>query len=98
MELVQVKKEWIIIAGRLYVLWQYDMNADKSVNKEPLGQKVNHQIFMSAIFHDQILDLNTPVLESESPEKARKLLYDLAGSLKMYDGPLDLPALAKTLR
>ncbi|HEY4109330.1 hypothetical protein [Puia sp.] len=94
-----LKREWVIIQNRLYLIWQYDVPAQKigKLKGEELKQQITHQIFLSAIMHDQILDLNTPMFNANDPVKARKLLDDIAGSLKIFDKELDIPALAKTL-
>lgn len=100
MPVKNLKKEWMIIQDRLYLQWQYDMSVpkDNKVGGQELKETVTHQIFLSAILHDQILDINTPLMKSNNAQKARKLIYDVAASLKTYDKPLDIPALAQTLQ
>ncbi|HXB07788.1 MAG TPA: hypothetical protein VNW04_11740 [Puia sp.] len=94
-----LKKEWVVIQNRLYLMWQYDVPIQKleKLKGQELQEQITGQIFLSAILHDQILDINTPLFSKNNKEKARKLLEDLASSLQTYDKQLDIPALAKTL-
>lgn len=95
MTVKNLKKEWVVINDRLFLLWQYDVTP--KIAPKDLTEQVTHQIFMSAIFHDQILDLNTALIRTNSTQSARQLLYDVAGSLKTYEKQLDISMLTKEL-
>jgi hypothetical protein len=82
--------QWITLQNRIFLLWYFDI---------PQNQKlISHQIYVSTIFFDQIMDLNAPVFQPNDVGKAKALLLRLAGTIKTYDTHLDLTALQKKIR
>jgi hypothetical protein len=82
--------QWITLQNRIFLLWYFDI---------PQNQKlISHQIYVSTIFFDQIMDLNAPVFQPNDVGKAKALLLRLAGTIKTYDTHLDLTALQKKMR
>lgn len=84
-----VRTEWLTLGGKTFLLWQFDMSDHDKL--------VNHQIYLSTLFFDQVMDLNAPIFKKDDVEKAREILVGLARSMKTYDRKLDLEALGKKL-
>ncbi|HEV3414606.1 MAG TPA: hypothetical protein VG101_19135 [Puia sp.] len=81
--------QWITLQNRIFLVWYFDI---------PQNQKlISHQIYVSTIFFNQIMDLNAPVFQPGDAGKAKALLLHLAGTIKTYDTHLDLKALQKKL-
>jgi hypothetical protein len=81
--------QWITLQNRIFLVWYFDI---------PQNQKlISHQIYVSTIFYDRIMDLNAPVFQPGDAGKAKALLLRLAGTIKTYESNLDLKALQKKL-
>jgi hypothetical protein len=81
--------QWITLQNRIFLVWYFDVPQDQKL--------ISHQIYVSTIFYDQIMDLNAPVFQPGDVGKAKALLLRLAGTIKTYDTHLDLKALQKKL-
>jgi len=75
--------DWTVINGKVYADWSFDMPKD--------NQQVKKQLYMTTICFDQILDLNAPVFDNYT--KAKEILLQLAGSIKLYNNHLNLTAM-----
>jgi hypothetical protein len=82
--------QWITLQNRIFLVWYFDIPQDQKL--------ISHQIYISTIFFDQIMDLNAPVFQPNDVGKAKALLLHLAGTIKTYDTHLDLAALQKKIR
>ena len=81
--------QWVTLQNRIFLVWYFDVPQDQKL--------ISHQIYVSTIFYDQIMDLNAPVFQPGDAGKAKALLLHLAGTIKTYDTHLDLKALQKKL-
>jgi hypothetical protein len=81
--------QWITLQNRIFLVWNFDVPQDQKL--------ISHQIYVSTIFYDQIMDLNAPVFQPGDAGKAKALLLRLAGTIRTYDTHLDLKALQKKL-
>jgi hypothetical protein len=97
LDIKDLKKEWLVIQGRQFLLWYFDMPKPTKKTTGDLTQKTARQVYLSGIWFDQVLDLNDALLDSRDLEKAKALLYPIARSLKSHEGELDIEAFAKTL-
>ena len=78
-----MKKEWIFIDSKLWLIWSFDAIAvDVS---EQLAQKTKSQVYSSTICFNQVLDLNVPVFQNDDIVKIKVFITDLMSSLKMFD-------------
>jgi hypothetical protein len=84
-----LQTEWLTLHGHIFLLWYFDMPKDYKL--------VSRQVYLSTLFFDHIMDLNAPLFAIGDFNRARELLFKLAGSLKTYDKNLDLTALARQL-
>ena len=76
-----LKKDWIVINSRLFLLWHFNMHtADDN--------EVKQQIYLSTICFNQVLDLNTIVLKGEDYPQQEQVLKNLANTLKTFDKAL----------
>lgn len=85
----QLQTSWVILQGRLFLLWYFDIPKDYKL--------VSRQLYLSALLGDHVVDLNAPIFKPADFTRAKTLLMALAGSLKVYDHPLDEGALARGL-
>jgi len=92
-----LKKEWLVLQGRQYLLWYFDVPKQKVKGSGEVAKQTNFQVYMSAIWFDQILDINNPVLDGKDLSKAKALLIPIARTLKSYEGELDIEAFSKKL-
>ncbi|HTR29094.1 MAG TPA: hypothetical protein VMH27_07480 [Puia sp.] len=81
--------QWITLQNRIFLVWSFEVPRDQKL--------ISHQIYVSTIFYDQIMDLNAPVFQPGDAGKAKALLLRLAGTIRTYDTQLDLKALQKKL-
>lgn len=84
-----LQTEWQTLHGRLFLIWYFDLPENDKV--------VSRQVYASTLFYDQVMDLNAPVFKTADWGTARGLLIKLAGTMKIYDKPLDLEGLRKKL-
>jgi hypothetical protein len=78
-----MKKEWIFIDSKLWLIWSFDAIAQDV--SEQLAQKTKSQVYSSTICFNQVLDLNIPVFQNDDIVKIKVLITDLMSSLKMFD-------------
>lgn len=76
-----LKKEWLTIKSRLWLVWSFDIENLKT--DEPASLRLKKQIYASTICFNQIIDLNTPILQSTDPSDARKLLTKILPGIKL---------------
>lgn len=84
-----LQTEWVSLQGRQFLVWYFDTPENEKL--------ISRQVYVSTLFHDEVIDLNAPVFRSDDWGKARGLLLKLAGTMKTYDKRLDLPALRRKL-
>jgi hypothetical protein len=84
-----LQTEWVSLQGRQFLVWYFDTPENEKL--------ISRQVYVSTLFHDEVIDLNAPVFRSDDWGKARGLLVKLAGTMKTYDKRLDLPALRRKL-
>jgi hypothetical protein len=78
-----MKKEWIFIDSKLWLIWSFDAIAQDV--SEQLAKKTKSQVYSSTICFNQVLDLNIPVFQNDDIVKIKVLITDLMSSLKMFD-------------
>lgn len=79
----QLKKEWVTVNSKLWLLGSY-----YPVTKNPVRTK-NKQLIVSTICFNQVLELNTTVTNEENLKKAKILLNQLMATLKLSNTPID---------
>lgn len=84
-----LQTEWLTLQGHTFLVWYFNMPENYKL--------VSRQVYVSTLFHDQVVDLNAPVFKSDDWGKARNILVKLAGTMKTYDKHLDLEGLKKKL-
>ena len=77
----KLTKEWITINSKLWLLWTFDSSDFNS--SEPLVNKPKFQIYASTICFNQILDVNTPVMNNQVLSKSTELIKKLMSTLKL---------------
>jgi hypothetical protein len=76
---VNLNKEWKNIHSRLWLIWSFDVPAQK---KDPnVSKQVAHQIYSSTICFNQVLDLNVPLLPGDNLEQSKDLIIKLMSTL-----------------
>ena len=78
-----LKKEWMTINSKLWILWSFDVPAEKSNDKNIIPTK--SQVYVSTICFNQVLGLNTPLIESNDPATAKALLTKMMGTLQLFN-------------
>jgi len=81
LQVQNLKKEWITINGKTWLLWCFDVPEQQATKKAAIPAK--QQIYVSTICFNQVLDLNTPVLKGDSFTNAKALLKKLMATLKL---------------
>jgi hypothetical protein len=76
--------EWMPVNGQQFVYWHFDM-------PQVDNKHVKKQIYMSTICFNQVLDLNAPVFDDYY--KAKEILSQMAGTVKLYNSHLDIPSM-----
>ena len=76
-----LKREWVTIKSKIWLIWSFDIENLKA--DEPASLRLKKQIYASTICFNQIVDLNTPILQNTDPSDARKLLTHIMPGLKL---------------
>ncbi len=76
-----LKKEWVIVKSKIWLIWSFDIENLKA--DEPASLRLKKQIYASTICFNQVVDLNTPILQNTDPSDARKLLTHIMPGLKL---------------
>ena len=76
-----LKKEWVTMKSKLWLIWSFDIENLKA--DEPASLRLKKQIYASTICFNQLVDLNTPILQNTDPSDARKLLTHIMPGLKL---------------
>ena len=67
--------------SKLWLIWSFDIENLKA--DEPASLRLKKQIYASTICFNQLVDLNTPILQNTDPSDARKLLTHIMPGLKL---------------
>ena len=78
-----LKKEWMTINSRLWLIWSFNIPAEKEV--ADTVQQVVAQIYSSTICFNQVLDLNMPLFQDEHYEKTRKRVIQYMSTVKTFN-------------
>jgi hypothetical protein len=97
LSITDLKKEWLTFGDRLFLLWYFDVPKQKVKGVEQPAKQTMRQVYLTTLWFDQVLDLYNALIDDTDLEKAKKMLYPLAKSIKSYKGELDIEAYAKTL-
>jgi len=79
----QLKKEWVTVNSKLWLLGSY-----YPVTKNPVRTK-NKKLMVSTICFNQVLELNTTVANEKNLNKAKILLNQLMATLNLSNTPID---------
>jgi len=82
-----LQKEWMVLEGRTFLLWQFDVPKQAVAGVDQGGKQAVHQLYLSTVWYDQVLDLNCPLMNDSEQTVAQKLLYKTAKSFKSYNIP-----------
>ena len=76
-----LKKEWVTINDRMWLIWSFDTPEQKQISE--VTMKTKSQIYASSICYNQVLDLNTPVMPEHNFKKSKALINKMMASLKL---------------
>jgi hypothetical protein len=76
LKVTNLKKEWVTINSRLFIVWHFIM---------PPNNDVKQQIYLSTICFNQILDLNTALLAGDDYSQREDSLKKMAGTVQMAE-------------
>ncbi len=90
LKISDVETTFVTINGKLFIFWSYNMPPDnKSVLK---------QINLTTLCFAHILNLNNPVTAGQRVETNKKLLFDVANTVKLNNYKMDLADMYKKLQ
>jgi len=92
-----LKREWIDIHGRKFLLWEYEVPKQKVKGGEDVSDQAKAQLYVSTIWYDQVLDISSPVLQDMKEGDARTFVFAIAATLTSYEGELDMDGFYKKL-
>ena len=73
-----LRQEWISIRDRPFLLWTFHVTP-------PAGRKLDDtvidQLYLSVLWHEQVVDLNCAVFDQKDRTKARAMLLQMAESM-----------------
>lgn len=76
-----LRQEWISIKDRPFLLWTFHC-------APPAGQKLSaaviDQLYLSVLWHEQVVDLNCAVFDQKDMAKARAMLLQMAESMRPF--------------
>jgi hypothetical protein len=79
-----LQKEWLVLQGRTFLLWQFDVPQQAVASVNQGGRQAVHQLYLSTVWYDQVLDMNCPLMNDSEQTAAQTLLYKTAKSFKSY--------------
>jgi hypothetical protein len=80
-DLSHPSSEFLVLNGRLFLYWDYDMPND--------NQSVATQLYFTTVCFDQIVVFNAPVSKSIPKQSVKQFLASVAKTLKTYQTPID---------
>jgi len=84
-----LQTEWVTLQGRQFLVWYFETPKNEKL--------ISRQVYVSTLFFGRVVDLNAPIFKTDDWGRARGILMRLAGTMKIYDKQLDLPALSRKL-
>jgi hypothetical protein len=76
-----LQQEWISIRDRPFLLWTFHV-------APPAGQKlrttITDQLYLSVLWHEQVVDLNCALFDKKDIPKARAILLQMAESMRPW--------------
>lgn len=82
-----LQKEWVVLQGRTFLLWQFDVPKQAVAGVDQGGKQAVQQLYLSTIWYDQVVDINCPLMNDSEQTAAEKLLYKTARSFKSFNIP-----------
>jgi len=78
----QLKLEYVPIGDTTFLLWTFRVGPAATGQSTGGGNAIVGQLYLSVLWHDQVLDLNCALTDLKDTEKARALLVRTAGTLR----------------
>jgi hypothetical protein len=79
-----LKQEWISIKGRTFLLWTFHVAPQAGQSKGT--STITDQLYLSVLWHEQVVDLNCAVFDRKDMAKARAMLLQMADSMRAGPG------------
>ncbi|HMG81726.1 MAG TPA: hypothetical protein VK559_01700 [Ferruginibacter sp.] len=77
-----LKKEWVTSNSKLWLVWYFDLPDLKNAGTTA-DETTKSQIYASTICFNQVLDLNTPLMQNDTYIKSNALITQLMATLKL---------------
>jgi hypothetical protein len=77
-----LKREWLTIGERTFLMWTFHLDPPKGGKTSGSGNTIIGQIYLSVLWHDQVLDLNSALTDEKDAKRAKDLLQRMGGSIR----------------
>jgi hypothetical protein len=79
---IKLRKEWVYINKKLFMLWEFDVNIDP---RTVSGEVIKGQVYLATACFNQMWVTNLPLMNTKDHEKAKSKLKEIAATLKNYN-------------
>jgi hypothetical protein len=76
-----LQQEWISIRDRPFLLWTFHVVPPAD---QKLSSSVIDQLYLSVLWHEQVVDLNCALFDPKDQAKARAILLQMAESMRPW--------------
>jgi len=81
--------EWGSINDKYFYFWYFNTPAEI--------ESLQKQMYLTTICHNQFLNMNIPLEKIKNFYEGKEFLFEIAGTLKIYDKPIDFEKLYEEL-